>query len=155
MIGGAPKDKNRKVSYVSNIRNPLESLVTNTPGFENFNNNISGNPAAGPALAHNDSNNKKLKELCKKAILAIRGIPSTIPGSNLHSFPDLECLRIRFDHNKLRQDNALFIKRERNWTTKEDHTRLPSQNMRMIDEEGKKNAVQRFISELNSDMSID
>jgi hypothetical protein len=125
--------------------------------LKNFNNNISENPVAGPALAHNDSNNKKLKELCKKAILAIRGITSTIPGSNLHSFPDLECLRIGFDHNELRKYNALFIKRERHWSTKEDQdpTKLPSVNMKMIDAEGKKAAVERFISELNSDMSID
>jgi hypothetical protein len=120
------------------------------------NNNISGNPAAGTAVAaHNDANNKQFKELCKGAIKAInRGI-STIPGANLHTFPDLECLIIGFNHNELRKYNAIFIEREKSWQTQENSERLPSTNMRMIDEEGKKAAVQRFISELNSDMSID
>jgi hypothetical protein len=159
MIGGAPKVKDSK--FNNNNENSAAGPAVNNRSFRDsnavlvVNNNISGNSAAGPALAHNDSNNKKLKELCKKAILAIRGISSTIPGSNLNTFPGLQCLRIGFDHNELRQDNALFIKRERHWSTKEDHTMLPSQNMKMIDEEGKKTAVQRFISELNSDMSID
>jgi hypothetical protein len=60
-----------------------------------------------------------------------------------------------FDHNVLRKDNKLFINREREPRQRENSEHLPSINMRMIDAEGRKTAVERFISELDSDMSID
>jgi hypothetical protein len=72
-------------NFNNNIsENPAAGQAVNHRSLRDYNatglvnNNISGNPVAGPALAHNDSNNKKFKELCKKAILAIRGICSIL-----------------------------------------------------------------------------
>ena len=112
------------------------------------NSNIHGNSAAGPALAHSNSNNKKLKELCKKAIQAIRNNSKDFPGSSLPSFKDLKCLEIAFDNNELRRYNAIFIKNQRSWQT-------VGTNIEFVNQKGKKDVVERFISELKSDMFID
>ena len=153
IIGGAPK-----------AEGPAQPAVNSF----NFINN-SENPVAGPAVAvHNDAN-KQFKDLCQKAIHAINikyrtdsdgymiefNQQKTFPGSNLHTFPDLKkSLSIGVNHNELRKYNAIFIKREKSPVQKENPSSLPSDNMTMINEVGKKAAVERFMSELNSDMSI-
>ena len=140
MIDGGPA----AAANNSNIRG---NLVAGPEAAAN-NSNIHGNSAAGPALAHSNSNNKKLKELCKNAIQAIRGKLKDFAGSTLPSFKDLKCLENAFDFNQLMRLNAIFRKNLESSLTIES-------NIRLINEKVKKAAVERFISELNSDMSID
>jgi hypothetical protein len=106
-----------------------------------------------------ENNQVEFKKLCQEAKKAARKRGhEPIAGSELIiSSRGLDFLDDTFDDNKLREYHALFIRNEKSFSTKEIlRNGVPtSYNIRMIKAEEKKNAVENFLKNLDSNKSID